>query len=454
MEAYLNKVINMDCLLFLKLLPDNSIDSCVTDPPYGLQFMGVGWDRLDGRVARDGADFDTKGGKHKPTSPQDNVRTKLSEGRKIQLWHQQWATEVHRVLKPGAHLISFSGTRTYHRLACAIEDAGFEIRDQIHWLYGSGFPKGLNLGDGFNTQLKPAHEPMVLARKQVSEKTIKANMERWGTGGIQIDDCRVSVNPAVDDIGKTTKRKTRDSETWREGSGFTNPENPNAGVLPSGRYPANLVLSHHEDCQVIHHGETVITTKERDRLLKTGEHPVGKSGIYGKGKRSAHETEFGGTPDIWKCVEGCPIRIINQQSGLLKSSPVNFEHVGWKHHGNKGETMTRLEWQQAYRDSGGAARFFYCAKPSKKERTAGLNAANPHITVKPLKLMRWLVRLITPRGGVVLDPFLGSGTTAIAAQNEGFNWIACEISEEYCEVSRKRIEALRDPQSKLEEFIE
>jgi site-specific DNA-methyltransferase (adenine-specific) len=373
-KRYLNKVTHMDCIKFLRKLPDNCVDSVVTDPPYGLNFMGKAWD--SGAITFN-----------------------------VDVW-----TEVLRVLKHGGYLLSFGGTRTFHRLVSAIEDAGFDVIDMIDWIYGEGFPKGLHVGKkynieelmGWHTQLKPAHEPIVLAQKQLNG-TVLQNIQDWGVGAMNMDECRVAVDYSVDDMHREVFRKERESVTWREGSGFKNEHNPFTGVLPSGRFPANLILSHHPECKMVQKGTTVVKEKQREAIETTGK------GIYADGwVRSPSEYSFdNGEPEIWKCHQDCPIKMM-----------------------------------------GSVARFFYCAKPSVAERNAGLDEIythkpqNLHITVKPVKLMRYLIRLVTPRGGVVLDHFLGSGSTAIAAQQEGMSWLGCDVDNEYCQIARARIRAL------------
>ena len=946
MDELLNKVHCMDCIEFLRKIPDDSVDACVTDPPYGLEFMGKEWDNLSKRALSGYHNSATKlhkecdgyGKKGRKAFPAPIVDSSASAQRLMQQWHYEWAVEVFRVLKPGAHLLAFSGTRTYHRLACAIEDAGFEIRDQIHWLYGclsedteilvndewrtykelregdrvlgydvesgslcwqpiqevvrydyddiayriksertdqlvsknhhcvveldedreglvfaeqlpksgakmrylrqavseilgscktknrtflfpsmqwnseragleetwsqgqssmvrrnretipsehkrvgkpsleggsdlqafqgqlrrpevrqmpsrvsingeegrlrdgtqvdcgsgnwqmletvrgspsyrprhkkqldreldvvlkqsstqtlrearftsttmarvetvhykgimwcikvptgafvarrnglifvtgnSGFPKGQNISkfidkkvgkgktvravpsllvrpktdttiqkgryadptrprpnsdnqvdrtfhipeteeakqwQGWNTQLKPAHEPIVFARKPISEKSIVENVLTHGTGAINIDACRIAVNPDVDAVGRQAKRKdrTKPQDVWFE---HNNPDNRMAGVLPSGRYPANLILSHHPDCKLVHKGQTtmkmdsveanvplmggkgiygglegtrtvqryadepevwacvegcpvrvlneqsgerpsgksnkdapvgesskgVINPMRRGTLTPrfdsggaarffycakpspadvAGVHPsgrypanlilshhpdckqirngktiitdkssqdkepkMGKDGIYGQYHPETNiRTQYDDEPEVWACVEGCPVRILNEQSKGMGRSPRMIrerkpESQKWAGRPWTEKELTKFE----YGDKGGAARFFYCAKPSVAERNAGMNGSrNIHITVKPLSVMRWLVKLVTRRGGVVLDPFLGSGTTAIAAENEGCDWLACDNNEEYCEIAEARIEALGGTQTTLEDF--
>ncbi len=368
-----------DSLSRMASLPANSVDSCVTDPPYGLKFMGKSWD------------YGVPG---------------------VEYW-----TEVLRVLKPGGHLLSFGGTRTYHRMVCAIEDAGFEIRDQIQWIYGSGFPKSHNVSkgidraagaerevigyhpapatpakgtfncsfsealltatdaaqqwDGWGTALKPANEPIVVARKPLSEKTVAANVLRWGTGAINVDGCRVGTEKLAEQIrGKPDPR-------WR--TAFE------GGVTPAriGRWPAN----------VIHDGSEEVM----EAFPKTG-----PGGSLTGNEPSAH--------------------FANVYGDLL-------ERPGFK----------------AYADSGTAARFFYCAKAPKKERRG-----SKHPTVKPLALMRYLIRLVTPPGGTVLDPFAGSGTTGEAAVLEGMGCVLIEKDPEYIDDIKKRIACATDAKEEIE----
>lgn len=361
-----------DCLAVLRTMPDASVDSVVTDPPYLIDFMGKGWDSADGIAG-------------KP---------------------EVWA-ECLRVLKPGGHLLAFGATRTYHRMTCAIEDAGFEIRDSIHWMYGSGFPKSLDVSkaldsaagaerevmgksayaarankkpraiepmggvrysldtrditapatdlakqwSGFGTALKPAHEPVVVARKPLAG-TVAANVERYGTGALNIDASRVSLAQG---------EKARAGNTdLSESVGYGAASWQKSGTTPeAGRWPPNLLLSHTEDC-----------------------------------------TESA-------CDETCAVAELDRQS----DSPSRFFPV-----------------------------FRYQAKaPSKERRVEGLTAQHP--TQKPIALMEWLVTLVTPPGGVVLDPFMGSGTTGVAAVHKGFRFVGIEREDEYLAIARARIEA-------------
>ena len=381
------KILHGDCREVLSAGTAESIDAIVTDPPYGLSFMGKGWDHgVPG----------------------------------VPFW-----TEALRVLKPGGHLVAFGGTRTYHRLACAIEDAGFEIRDCLMWLYGTGFPKSLNVSkaidkaagaeriitgqtdprgkydkstrkarvednrlistgsdevnvtapatdaakqwDGWGTALKPAWEPIILARKPLAG-TVAANVTEHGTGALNVDGCRVASGTRPNrepDRGRMT------GNAWQGGIDGSLCGSKANGATTQGRWPANVVLD-----------------EEAGEMLdeQSGERQAG----------------------------AFPQRIT--QASQFRTNE---------------ERHVRIEC-----DSGGASRFFYCAKASKKERGEG----NTHPTVKPQALMRWLVRLITPPGGKVLDPFMGSGSTGVAALAEGFEFIGIDQSEEYVAIAERRLD--------------
>ena len=463
-------MIHGDCIEKMKELEPNSVDAIVTDPPYGLEFMGKEWDKLTRDLMNPTSDADIKrkadynknyAGRRSNLPDYSNVdKTSMQE------WHCEWAAEALRVLKPGGFLLAFGGTRTCHRLTCAIEDAGFEIRDMIAWVYGSGFPKSLAIGkaidklqgnerkivdeydrrskydgsnrkehtnrpeqfdigkstitkltkgtseyEGWGTALKPALEPITVARKPLSEKTVAQNVLKWGTGGINIDSCRVETNEIktethlhksenVNVYGKSTERLRH---------------NGNGTTHIGGRFPANL----------IHDG-----SDEVEALF-----PDTKSGGNTKQYKREKDDFFGITGD--------------RENRHLPSE-------------------------------GSASRFFYCAKASKKDRDEGLNgfevkqttggggmndpqgddvcgkygsvkapSKNNHPTVKPTKLMQYLVRLVTPKGGTVLDPFAGSGSTGKACKFEGFNFIGIEKEKEYFDIAEARIKAA-EPELKLE----
>jgi len=410
-----------NCLEVMKTMDSDSIDSIVTDPPYELGFMGKSWDSS-------GIAFN------------------------VAVWQ-----EALRVLKPGGHLIAFSGSRTYHRMAVAIEDAGFEIRDQIMWVYGSGFPKshniskgidkaagaereviktgfayGISVGQeaqgyrpadyvskqlsdvaitdeakqwqGWGTALKPAHEPMVLARKPLIG-TVANNVLTFGVGGLNIDGTRVGTD---DNLGREVYQTQSWKNTSTAGVGSVNDD------WKIGRFPANF----------IHDGSDEVVALFPD---------TGKSGVA-----------------------------VNRNRVGIKPNEV---YGSW---GNLNEDV-------GFVDSGSAARFFYCAKASKKDRNEGLDGfesrqvfgdeggtyqglsnskhpdRNHHPTVKPTSLMQYLVRLVTPPNGIVLDPFLGSGSTGKAAMYEGFNFVGIELTPEYLPIAKARIEfALKDKEGELD----
>lgn len=278
--------------------------------------------------------------------------------------------ECLRVLKPGGHLRAFAGTRTQHRMAVNIENAGFEIRDMIAWVYGQGFPKSKNIPGGWGTALKPAMEPITVARKPLIGVVVE-NVAAHGVGAMNIDGCR------VEPTGESRVRSGEASQERRyaENGGTNFAATPGVrGGSPLGRWPANIV---HDG------GEEV--------LAAFPDAPGQQGDLKGHSKDRLSKTCYGD----------------------MKAAR---NHV-------------------ARKDSGSAARFFYCAKASKKERGEG----NDHPTVKPVELMRWLVRLVTPHGGVVLDPFMGSGTTGVAALAEGSRFVGIEQSPEYLAIARRRI---------------
>jgi site-specific DNA-methyltransferase (adenine-specific) len=441
-----------DCLDVLRSLPDASVDSVVCDPPYGLEFMGKEWDGADGfrrslnpndvgrdnafgrtsrtspeyrtgrgaRVLTERADELTERGRGHSTSAGpylasgvDSVRV---AGRPFQEWCEAWSRECLRVLKPGGHLLAFGGSRTWHRLAAAVEDAGFEIRDSIAWLYGSGFPKSLNLTDeegertGWGTALKPAFEPVVVARKPLVG-TVAANVLEHGTGALNIDGCRIdytsetdkasarpggkltSLNGALAGKAQTCETTTTAAPTMASSTTSENGSAPSATSSSSprtefrteqgaGRWPANVVLDESQ-------------AEALDE--QSGERPASGSAKNGTRSEATPDSIFGGP----------------RSQGTL------------------------------HNDSGGASRFFYVAKADASERPRVNGTAHP--TVKPLDLMRWLVRLVTPPGGTVLEPFAGSGTTVEACIVEGFHCIAIEREADYLPLIEARIARRRDP---------
>lgn len=356
-----------DALDVMRTLPDESVDAVVTDPPYELGFMGRAWDAS-------GIAYN------------------------VEIWKQ-----CARVLKPGGHLLVFGGTRTYHRMACAIEDAGLELRDSISWLYGSGFPKSLDVSkaidkaagatddakrwQGWGTALKPAHEPIVVARKPLAG-TVAANVLTHGTGALNIDGCRVAATG---------------NEVYGDGLHGSRA----VGTTDTGRWPTNVVMSH-------------------PPLLDDTGAVVGDACADG-------------------CVEGCPVAELDQQSGVLKAGAFPATRGADRDRTAYGEFAGQSNLESRRMNSGGASRFFpvfrYQAKAPASERPKVDGIAHP--TVKPLDLMRWLVRLVTPPGGVVLDPFAGSGTTAEACITEGARCITIEREAQYVPLVQARIDRAR-----------
>ena len=419
-------LLNGDCIEEMQKLIDDGVqvDSVVTDPPYHLTSIVKRFGKEDSAPAQFGTD-----GAYARASK--GFMGKEWDGGDIAFRPETWELAL-KLLKPGGHLLAFSASRNYHRMAVAIEDAGFEIRDQMMWLYGSGFPKSMNVGDGWGTALKPAHEPIVMARKSLSEKSVKENVLKHGTGAINIDGCRVEgndakypdTNPDFRDQGKKSKeaigidklsfgqvsgaerkkvvRKSRSEDgVWTDGnSGMKAEGTQYADADPRGRFPAN----------VMHDGSDVIVN----------EFPEGAKG---------------------------------------STTPRNRGTVGM--FGMPNDATPE------YADEGSAARFFYCPKTSKSERhsnlddhetSVGVNGnkwtdqdyrkgetkptterKNTHPTVKPVELMKYLCRLVTPKGGTVLDPFMGSGSTGMAAKDEGFDFIGIEKEKEYFEICESRI---------------
>lgn len=501
------KLLVGNCIDVLRRGAADRVDAIVTDPPYGLEFMGKEWDRpwvradgvggLEGFGAVEMPDGAARlprpsytgsmnptcrncGGLRRGTDSKRGQRpcrcgtpefpnVAAIRGRAFQAWCESWAVEAYRVLKPGGHLLAFGGTRTYHRLTCALEDAGFEIRDCLAWLYGTGFPKSLDVSkaidkaagaerevvgtgkrsqiretgledrpwmeearasvggkgmaefnrtapatpdavrwQGWGTALKPAFEPIVLARKPLSERTVAANVQRWGTGALNVDGCRIGTEPH--DTGRDGETSADRRYADRGSTNIAATPGPRGGAV-EGRWPANVILD-----------------EEAAALLdeQSGERTT-NPGTYRRSKASAHQDRTSYTVD--------------PEAGSVTS-------LG---------------------DTGGASRFFYTAKASRKERNAGLEnfeaspsaerhhfdglpdkrmghvqarnpAANDHPTVKPIALMRWLVRMVTPPGGLVVDPFVGSGTTGIAALLEGFDFVGIDQDPHYIDIARARIE--------------
>ena len=425
------KLYQGNMLDMLEVIEPNSIDSIITDPPYELNFMNKGWDNSG-----------------------------------IAFQKETWE-KCYQALKSGGYLLAFGGSRTFHRIACAIEDAGFEIRDTIMWLYGSGFPKSLNIGlaidkkngvdnrtgnivkgvgsnntnsmknglgesqefaneyeeriaqnewQGWGTALKPSFEPIIVARKPFKGSLVD-NVIEYGVGGINIYECRVE-NTNADSYDLEKRQISKATGSNNDGHFLDELHNKDAkhGVTNLGRFPANTILTYDE---------------------------------------TDFEEVCGGFPNT-------------KGNGNIRHN--KNDGKGYNCYSNYGDCDTK-----GYDDSGSASRYFYCAKASKKDRDEGLDdfeektagqrtnrkegsaginayagatgkARNIHPTVKPTELMQYLVRLVSPNGAIILDPFNGSGSTGKAVmyenkeRNKNYKYIGIELTEEYLPISKARIE--------------
>ena len=405
-----------DLFAVLPTLAADSVEAVVTDPPYGIGFMGREWDTfrpgveaariLPNRLeASDNPNL--RGRKRAPASSPSAVEYDYTIRGLIefQAWTARWAREVFRVMKPGAYLVVCGAPRSYHRMACGLEDAGFVIRDKLSWIFGSGFPKSLNLGDGKGTALKPGHEPIALAWKPF-KGSITACHQTHGTAALNIEAARVGTESTRHIKAGGPNQFPREDDAWQ-------PKTVTVGS-DAGRWPATVVRD--EDA-----------AEELDD--QSGHLSSGAAYTLNRGVTTGRGIGYGS--------------------------------------GSIGHSVTGA----LYGDSGGASRFFYCAKPARSERDAGCDfltartageatdradgskglnspragagrtggARNIHPTVKPVSLMRWLIRLVAPPGGVVLDPFNGSGTTGMACAHEGRRYIGIEREAEYVAISIRRV---------------
>ena len=396
------RIINGDCLEVLKTLPDNSVDSIITDPPYELGFMGKKWDNT-------GIAYN------------------------IELWK-----ECLRVLKSGGHLLAFGGTRTYHRMAVAIEDAGFEVRDMIEWVYGSGFPKSLNIGkavdklggrclgqekgtsewEGWGTALKPAHEPICMARKPLSEKTVAENVLKHRTGGINIDESRV----ATDEL---TPRNNNNTETLLK-KGF---EGQAKTINPSllGRFPANLIHDNSEEVRECF-PDSKSSNAVRKNKVKTG-----LNGIY---------NEYEAQDSFGFKDSGNASRFFKSIIYTAKASK-SERNMGCE--GLNNEKFTAGNYSQSPvcktcdKTLNGTNDHSKCSGEVYYREMKSKVTSNNHPTVKPVELMEYLINMVTPKRGTVLDPFMGSGTTGVASKNLSREFIGIELDPEYFKIAESRI---------------
>jgi hypothetical protein len=420
-----------DVLEVLGAMPAGCVDAVVTDPPAGISFMGQAWDTFPLRRRPPGQAF--ADGRARPGVSRGQEHHRGARDAFV-AWMTEVMAQCHRLLKPGGHALVWAIPRTSHWTATAIEDAGFEVRDVVHHLFGQGFPKSLDVGEagpgwrGWGTALKPAAEHWVLARRPLAEPGVAANLAAHGAGALNIDGCRVATAERLSQ-GSRRPGASFDDDAY-EWPGQTGQQHP------AGRWPANVVLSHAEGCRSMGVRRVPTGTAVRHRGVQGG-------AVYSR-TLWRHEP---GTPDMtyaqadgletvkaWECVEGCPVAELDRQSGDSASRqgrPRAAAHGdGW------GMSTSGAE----HSDAGGASRFFYVAKASTADRSAGLTwDRNRHPTVKPVELMRWLVRLVTPPGGLVLDCFAGSGSTLVAAKLEGLRSIGVERDPQWLDVCARRL---------------
>lgn len=401
-------------------LPDESVEAVVTDPPYGLSFMGREWD-------------------HDVPGP------------------EYW-TEVKRALKPGGHLLAFGGTRTWHWLTVAIEEAGFDVRDCLSWMYGTGFPKSHQFSrktngggagwDGWGTALKPGWEPIVLAMKP-TDGTFAENALEHGVAGLNIDGCRIAANPDEQDASRE-----HDGASYEDvAEGYQRPgsscyvDKTDWHMPDNGRWPANVTLSHTRWCRKV---GTRRVRNPKHRTASPKDQEAGVNTPFGTGGEDRADYDYAdedGMEEVedWDCPPSCAVRQLDEDSGerpagapLTGNEPRSDGFSGEVY----GEGMSPRSFE-SYGDTGGASRFYYCAKASRSEREAGLpdveGRANQHPTVKPIDLCRWLVRLVTRPDHTVLDPFMGSGSIGCAAVQERRDYVGLDLEPEYVEIARQRI---------------
>ena len=590
-----------DLFSVLPTLAAESIDAAITDPPYGISFMGKSWDNFSPTATKErilpnheieSDNPNLKGRTRAPASSPSAVEynRSLAGQREFQEWTERWAREVFRVLKPGAHLLVCGAPRSFHRMACGIEDAGFEVRDCLSWLFGSGFPKSLNVSkaidktggvscdgdavathirekrkaagisvvemaswfpykevtknwerldagqripsaadyavlverlsadptleirraaaereviarkgdglaqswarngdagyekeydvtaastdaakkwDGWGTALKPGWEPIFVARKPFSG-TVAANALEHGTGALNIDACRIRST----DGQLAEKYASVQNAGSRENTIFGKDARDRAGAEPNdaGRWPANVLLSHTPDCREVGakrvKGSTLQGDKSNDRRHRQSDFGM-SAGVHGGFTDSDGMEEV----EAWECSPDCPVRLLDEQTGELASGVAVQRNGGGQRigYGSDPESGGMFRDDVGFGGTGGASRFFYCAKPSREERDYGCESLpkskagslnmrtdahavatgnetapsrNIHPTVKPIKLMRWLVRLVTPPNGRVLDPFGGSFTTAMACAYEQRQFAIIEREAEYVEIGVRRVSAV------------
>ena len=518
-------VINGNNIDILKTYPDNYFDAVVTDPPYGL-----GKEPNAAELMKDWIEH----GYHE-------VSGSGFMGKEWDAFVPQpvfWK-EVFRVLKHGGHVLSFFGTRTYDWGVMSMRFAGFEVRDCIQWLYGSGFPKSHNISkaldklegaereiigdkvsidgrllssrvpnainkyqsgfntysdliyntkitapsteaakqwDGWGSALKPANEPIVLARKPLEKGlSIAENILKWGVGGINIDASRIGYREDDHVLKYEGYSNGQYKSEYEDGTSYKHGNQ--VQINTQGRFPANIILTHHPECEC-KGTKKVKGSSCLPKDIGKGKNETYSNGIYSNKKgvvTISHNDENGQeTIENWDCHEDCPIKILDEQSGVSKSQ--RSERGNILDNNVYGKYKEQENTLRGHTDTGGASRFFYVAKASKSERNKGLEGfdtkqtiggggtyneeagakygsikaegKNFHPTVKPVKLMQYLVKMITPPNGIVLDPFCGSGTTGVACKLEGFQFVGMEQDPEYSKIAEGRIKNYKEEKEK------
>ena len=502
-----NSIVCGDCVNHLHDLPDESVTAVLTDPPYGLAFMGKKWDSFKNNA-------------------------------QYQAWVTEWAAELLRVCKPGAVGLFFGGTRTFHRLACGLEDAGWEVYDTLMWVYGSGFPKSHDISkaidkaagaerevigkyqypdgnmrhktsprineiygkdnrpfqdylqrtapatdaarqwQGWGTALKPAWEPIILARKPRRGTYAECAVEH-GAGALWIDGCRIAIDDK--DFHMTAARidpspaSVAVPREYGERRAVSNPHPLSLRHNAQGRWPSNIIFSHHPECVRV--GTKKVRGIKGGNSTNIGGFVTAYTDESKRGMPCGYADEDGLEPvEDWDCHPDCPVRQLDEMSGKLKSGALIRSQTAKAEtgkHGIYGRFNGTPDGKCFEASTGGASRFFYCAKASRGEREAGLETEpeeyrgtmgkfrsnpgrtvqkgggtptyNPHPTVKPLALTEYLARLIRPPEAyldeaVILVPFCGTGSEIIGAIKAGWRrWLGIEISEEYVGIARARI---------------
>ena len=437
-------IINSSNIKFMEDQPDESVHHIITDPPYLINFMNKGWDS-ENNIAG---------------SPE--------------FWK-----ECLRVTKKGGYALVFGHTRTHHRVMTAIEDAGWEIRDCLMWLQGQGFPKSHDLAPkidkakglighrgkrvkhhrgqehlakpkatgnyepispeakewkGWGSALKPAWEVIIMARKPF-KGSLTNNVLEHGTGALNIDATRVGS-----DVMPAQQTKTETTEIGWEKKGYTTPEK-------TGRFPANVILTHSAGCRKVGETTDIRSGGERTKTCHSGKEPI--SGGEGSGGTMREESKV----ELYDCEEGCPVKELDKQAP--KAGNAYKATRKKKTTGGSGDSWTNGGKEEGqdngiYDGLGGASRFFYCPKVSTKERNSG-GIKNNHPTVKPINLMKWLVKLVSKQGQTVFDPFTGSGSTGMACVLLDREFIGTELDPDYCDIAKQKIVWAKNERAKLEE---